>query len=62
MDITNLIYNLKIGSLKTKVGSAGSLTEAYSDPCQTSKMENFAKIVDGFQPLPIFAKRSIIDV
>ena len=33
----------------------------YSEPYQTSKMESFAKIVNGFQPLTIFAKRSIID-
>ena len=24
------------------------VTEAYSEPCQTSKMEHFGKIVDGF--------------
>ena len=23
-------------------------TEAYSEPCQTSKMEHFAKIINGF--------------
>ena len=33
----------------------------YSEPYQTSKMESFAKIVNGFQPLTIFAKSSIID-
>ena len=37
-------------------------TEAYSEPCQTSKIESFAKIVNGFMPLTIFAKRSILDV
>ena len=25
------------------------MTEAYSEHCQTSKMESFAKIVNGFQ-------------
>ena len=30
-------------------------------PCQTSKMERFAKIVNGFQPLIIFPKGSILD-
>ena len=29
--------------------------------CLTSKMELFAKIVNGFQPLTIFARRSILD-
>ena len=36
--------------------------EAYSEPCQTSKIELFAKIVNGFQPLTIFAKSSVLDV
>ena len=36
--------------------------EAYSEPCQTSKMGCFAKIVDGSKPLTIFAKRSILIV
>ena len=37
-------------------------TEAYSEPSQTSKMDSFAKIVNGVQPLIIFAKHSILDV
>ena len=37
-------------------------TEAHSEPSQTYKMERFAKIVNGFQPLPIFAKPSILEV
>ena len=36
--------------------------EAYSEPCQTSKMERFAKIVNGKKPLTIFAERSVLDV
>ena len=32
------------------------------EPCQTSKMELFAKRVNGFQPLTIFAKSSILDI
>ena len=35
---------------------------AYSEPRETSKMECFAKVVNGFQPLTIFAKCSILDV
>ena len=31
-------------------------------PCQTSKTECLVKIVNGFYPLTIFAKRSIIDI
>ena len=37
-------------------------TDMYSKPCQTSKMEQFAKAVNSFQPLTIFTKRSISDV
>ena len=37
-------------------------TEAYLRSCQTSMMKYFPKIVKGFQPLTIFAKRSILDV
>ena len=32
-------------------------TEAFSEPCQTSKMELFAKIINFFQPLNIFGKK-----
>ena len=34
-------------------------SEAYSEPCQTSKMERFLKIFNG---LTIFAKHSILDI
>ena len=34
----------------------------YSKPNQTSKMEFFAKINNGFHPLTIFTKNSILDV
>ena len=37
-------------------------SEANSEPCQTTKMEAFAKIVSGFQFLTIFAKSSILDL
>ena len=36
--------------------------KTFSGPRQTSRMELFAKIVEGFQPLTIFAKSSILDV
>ena len=36
--------------------------EPHSEPCQTLKMELFAKIVNGFQTLTVFAKSSILDV
>ena len=31
-------------------------SEGYSEPCQTSKMDVFAKIVNGFSSLTIFAE------
>ena len=36
--------------------------EAYSQPSQTSKMEVFTKIVNGFQPFTVFIKSSILDI
>ena len=38
------------------------MAEANSESCQISKMERFAKIVNGFKSLTIFVKRSILDV
>ena len=38
------------------------LPVAYSEPCQTSKMKRFPEIVNCFQPLTIFTKRSILDI
>ena len=38
------------------------MSEAYSEPCLRSKMELFAKIVNSFQPVTIFAKSSILDI
>ena len=37
-------------------------SEAYLEPCQTSKTDIFAKIINGFQSLTIFAKSSITDI
>ena len=36
--------------------------EVYSEPCQMSKMELFAKIVNDWKPLTISAKSSFLDV
>ena len=38
------------------------VSETYWEFCQTCKMERFAKIINGWKPLIIFAKRSILDV
>ena len=37
-----------------------SFSDAYSEPSRTSKMELFAKIVNGWKLLTIFAKSSIL--
>ena len=37
-----------------------SVCEAYLEPCQTSKMERFVKIITGFKPIAIFEKSSIL--
>ena len=37
------------------------VVQVYSEPCQTSKMEFFAKMIDGFHLLTIFAKKPILD-
>ena len=34
----------------------------YSESCQTSRIECFAKIVNGFLVFTTFAKRSILDI
>ena len=36
--------------------------EAYTEPRRTSKMKYFSKIANGWKPLAIFAKSSILDV
>ena len=39
-----------------------NLSKIHSEPCQTSKMEIFAKIVNYQKPLTIFVKSSSLDV
>ena len=36
--------------------------QAYPEPCQTSKMDCFVKIVNGLNLWPFFVKHSILDV
>ena len=42
--------------------NAFSTTEAYPEPCQTSKTGSFSKIVNCFQSITIFTKHSILHV
>ena len=39
-----------------------NLSKILSQPCQTSKIENFAKVVNYQKPLIIFVKSSNLDV
>ena len=48
------VYTISVGLTE--------LTEAYLEPCQTSKMGRSAKKVNNFEPLKISAKHSILDV
>ena len=38
------------------------MSDAYSKPCQTTKIERFMNMVNVFQPLIIFAKHLILYV
>ena len=40
----------------------GHYSDRYSEPCQTSKIERFARTTNGWKPLTTFSKRSIIKV
>ena len=39
-----------------------NISEVYLEPCQTSKMELFAKVVNSFYPQTSFSKSSILDI
>ena len=43
------------------VATTNPILVVYWEPCQTSKMEVFAKIVNRLQPLTIFGESSILD-
>ena len=59
-EITKLLAFLRrFNIVLVKICKTISAAETYSEPCQTFKMERFAKIVNG---LTVFAKRPILDV
>ena len=37
-------------------------SEAYLELCQTSKLESFAKIVNGFKKMTIFKRNSVLEI
>ena len=45
-----------------KIHLTFDFSEAYLEPSKRSKMELFAKIVNGFRSIPVSAKSSIFDV
>ena len=47
--------------VETCFGIRKKTCKAYSQPCQTSKLELFANIVNGFQTITIFANRTVSD-
>ena len=53
---------MQIGLTDFKKNNTTSRPEAYSKTSQTSKIELFKKIVNGWKPLTIFAKSFILDV
>ena len=50
------------GTVFTELPIEDLTTEAYSEPCQTSKMGRFVKIVNRLKSLTIFIKRTILDI
>ena len=62
-----LIFSLRLGSGREGLKPLQSwllyiLLEAYSEPCQISKVKLFAKKVTGSKLLTFLAKSSILDV
>ena len=45
-----------------EIDSLGVPCKTFRGQCQTSKMEHFVKIVNGFYLLTIFAKLCILDI
>ena len=54
-------FRLQIRTHKA-VYAGGRYTKEYSKLCQIYKMEFFTKIVNGFKPLTIVERNSILDV
>ena len=60
--LEDFLETIRLFSTKMLLYGKYQLAEMSSEPCQTSKMEHFAKIVNNFLPLTIFAKCSILGV
>ena len=53
----SVISSLKSPNFVKFSGQFSKTAEAYSEPCQTSRMERFVKIANGLQQLTIIAKK-----
>ena len=60
----NIHKTFNLRPVSTEIATVVSIwnVETHSEPCQTSKMEIFEKIINCFQQLTIFAKSFILDV
>ena len=61
-DVSTVFIMLNSCILKKYQNIMWESPEAYSEPWETSKIAHFAKIINGFESVSIFAKRSILDV
>ena len=60
-----LIFKISLALQRRRqifIWSMYSRSEAYSIPCQTSEIELFAKIFNGFKPLTVNANSTILDI
>ena len=58
----SLVPTETCGKCQDYSGKGKWVSKAWSQLSQISKMENFVNIVNGFKPLTIFEKSSILDV
>ena len=56
-----LIKKIKIWELLEHIYVVAELSEAYSEPSHTTKIEHFVVIVNSFEPLTIFTENSLLD-
>ena len=52
----------KMSMMRSIFIKAESYTNTYSEPCETSKKELFAKIVNSRKPLSIFEKGPVLNI
>ena len=60
--VSNLLLSKTKKQTMQTIKTKKQQTEPCSELCQTSKKQRLVKIFNGFMPLTLFAKRSILDV